>query len=97
MSAEDFQAAFVSPDGWGSYAQKLEANSLRVRVTLKKGEVRLRELSLEPPNERFRATRLVTGEIESKLMRSKTGSIVVRFSREQRIQQGQSLEIEIRA
>jgi len=97
VSAEDFQAAFVSPDGWGSYAQKLEANSLRVRVTLKKGEVRLRELSLEPPNERFRATRLVTGEIESKLMRSKTGSIVVRFSREQRIQQGQSLEIEIRA
>jgi uncharacterized protein (DUF608 family) len=43
---EDFRAAFVAPEGWGSYAQEREGHGQRHRIELKHGRLRLRSLRL---------------------------------------------------
>jgi len=39
---EDFRAAFVTAEGWGSYAQKIDANTQTASLEMKWGKLRLR-------------------------------------------------------
>ena len=52
LTPEDFQCAFTTAEGWGTFTQKDEAASRRAQVTLKWGRLRLRTLSLTLPASR---------------------------------------------
>ena len=45
----DFRAAFVAPEGWGSYAQERKPDAQRHRLELKRGRLRLRTRKEKKP------------------------------------------------
>lgn len=47
ISAEDFRAAFVAAEGWGTFAQARAGATQRVSLAVAHGRVRLTELALE--------------------------------------------------
>jgi non-lysosomal glucosylceramidase len=49
VTPEDFRAAFTAAEGWGSYAQHIEAGAMTADVALKWGTLRLRILELAVP------------------------------------------------
>jgi non-lysosomal glucosylceramidase len=49
LTPENFRAAFTSPEGWGSFSQKVEGHGYKAELALKWGRLRLKTLSLELP------------------------------------------------
>ncbi len=46
LTTENFQAAFVAAEGWGSFQQKCEAGTMRATVAIKYGRLQLATLAL---------------------------------------------------
>lgn len=46
LSPEDFRAAFVAAEGWGTFAQKIRGDLQAVKLTMRFGRVRLNTISL---------------------------------------------------
>jgi non-lysosomal glucosylceramidase len=49
LTPEDFKAAFTAAEGWGSFAQKVEAGRMTAEIVLLWGQLRLKTLSLALP------------------------------------------------
>lgn len=49
IGAEDFSAAFVAAEGWGTFAQKLAAGDTQATVQVAWGKLRLKQLTLAAP------------------------------------------------
>ncbi len=47
----DFKSFFCAPEGWGSFAQRLEGNAQRVRIIVNWGRVRVKTLRLAMVND----------------------------------------------
>ena len=49
LTPENFKAAFTSAEGWGSYAQKINAGTLTAAISLCWGKMKLKTIALEFP------------------------------------------------
>jgi hypothetical protein len=49
LTPEDFRAAFTAAEGWGTFAQRREGDTLRATITVRWGRLRLRSVTLELP------------------------------------------------
>lgn len=56
MSPENFKAAFTTAEGWGTYSQEKQGNAWMAGVTLKYGQLTIRELKLAFPLKKVRVT-----------------------------------------
>jgi hypothetical protein len=59
LTPEEFKAAFVAPEGWGSFSQQFDNQQLRVEIDIQYGQLRLRSLALRKPR-RLARIRYVT-------------------------------------
>jgi len=51
LTPENFRAAFTTAEGWGTFSQKTEGRTLKAKVEVKWGKLRLRTLTLQMPGE----------------------------------------------
>jgi len=49
IKPENFKGSFTAAQGWGSFAQSIESSTQRAAIDLNWGTLRLRTLSLVPP------------------------------------------------
>jgi uncharacterized protein (DUF608 family) len=47
ITPEDFQAAFTTAEGWGTYCQKSDAQKLNAEISVRWGQLKLKTLALE--------------------------------------------------
>jgi hypothetical protein len=50
LTPEDFKSVFTAAEGWGSFLQRTDANSLSARIEVVWGRLRLRSVSLDLPS-----------------------------------------------
>ena len=79
LSPENFRASFTAAEGWGTYAQRFENNTLSVSLKLNYGKLDLHTLSLEWPEQSMPASGL-TLSLEGATVETAGRRIVIRFS-----------------
>ena len=95
MTPENFRGAFTAAEGWGSYAQRFDANRFEASVALKWGAVRLRELSLSWPEGMGKGTVVVSIGIASlpASLRRTGDRVTVELAASARLHAGESLTL----
>jgi len=76
----DFKSFFCAPEGWGSFAQKLEGNVQRVRLAVNWGRVPVKTLRLAMVNDAKPATVVVSANGETKPAAFEAGDKTVKIS-----------------
>jgi uncharacterized protein (DUF608 family) len=95
---ENFRAAFTTAEGWGTFAQKDEGGTRKVRVQVKWGELALKTLALlAAPGGRPRSVSVTLAgkPIAARLALENDGRALITFSAEITIQAGQELVLEL--
>jgi len=90
---ENFRAAFVTAEGWGSYAQTIDAGGHRAAVELKWGALRLRSLALASPRGGATVEVRRNGAPAPAGHRRTDGQLTVEFASDMRLVAGDRLDI----
>jgi hypothetical protein len=92
---ENFRAAFVAAQGWGSFSQKADTNGLTAALDLRHGQLALKQLALALPagNAGTSVTATIGGN-PVKVASSVTGNrVTLAFSEGLHLASGQTLEV----
>lgn len=96
LSPEDFRAPFTVAEGWGTYAQRFENNTLSVSLELNYGKLDLRTFSLEWPEQSMPASGLSLS-LEGATVETAGRRIVIRFSEPINLSSGKTLNISVQS
>jgi uncharacterized protein (DUF608 family) len=95
LAPENFRAAFVTAEGWGSFEQQRRGAALRARIDLNHGTLNLRTLVLAVPGKT--GTPAVRVEHDGQTMPARVaveaGRATIAFSEPLSLQDGQSLQM----
>ena len=91
LTPHDFQAAFTSAEGWGTFAQKQQAGMLKANIALKYGKLRLNTLALA--GEHQTVTAQIGGKPIAATVSAEEGRALVSFSPGIVINAGQKLAV----
>ena len=97
LSPADFRAAFVSAEGWGTFAQRIENGRFTAGLTLKHGRVRIKTFALElPARTKAGSVEAVANEAKAGVTFAQTGSrLLVSFRDEIVVAAGQAVELAV--
>lgn len=98
LQRENFQAAFTSAQGWGSYIQQRQNNTQRSSIHLAYGRLRLKTLALELPDEprqnaRTRVQVLVGGKRAASSFQIQGRRLLVTLAQDTVLEEGQRLDV----
>lgn len=93
LRPEAFKAAFVGPEGWGSFEQKVEDGRAEAAVHVRWGRVRIRTLKLGNLPGRYKTVevRLDGKPVPAELI-SESRVVQIQLEREVQVKAGQRLE-----
>ncbi len=92
---EDFRAAFVTAEGWGSYAQKIDAGGQTAAVEMKWGSLRLRSFVVATPRAAAAVQAQINGQAVQAVHRLEGRQLTVDFASDVRLAAGDRLSIVI--
>jgi uncharacterized protein (DUF608 family) len=93
VTPKDFRAAFTAAEGWGTFAQKVDANGYGASVRLRHGRLRLRTLALAAPAGPA-VVQIGTRKIEAKATR--TGDrLLLTFPHDVTLQENEELIVRV--
>ena len=84
LTPENFQCAFTSAEGWGSFSQKRDANKLDAEITVRWGTLNLKTVSLAIPDGASAATvrvRFNQAEIRA-MLKASDQRVLITFAEE---------------
>lgn len=100
LSSDDFRAAFIAAEGWGTFAQRKEDGRCVFLLSLKHGELNLKTVHLTEPSQDSLANRSAAAEVSldgtavaADVRPRDSGGVVVALNQTLRLQSGQQLEI----
>jgi len=91
LTPHDFRAAFTSAEGWGTFAQKQQAGTLKANIALKYGTLRLNTLALAGTYHAVIAQ--AGGQSVSAAVASQNGRVLVTFASGVVLHAGQELAV----
>jgi uncharacterized protein (DUF608 family) len=96
LSPENFKCTFTGAEGWGSFEQNIDGNTLSAIVSLTYGTLKLREISLSSPF-RIQGSKVFFNRkiIQAKLVNTPEGFTVVVPVKEISLKAGDKLTIEL--
>jgi uncharacterized protein (DUF608 family) len=98
VNPQDFQTAFTSAEGWGSFSQKYDGTALAASLSLRHGGLRLKTLSLILPS--GNSSKDIEVECAGKAVpasaRVTSNRISLTFASEVSLEAGQSLKISVK-
>ncbi|MBI2433288.1 MAG: hypothetical protein HYV26_10490, partial [Candidatus Hydrogenedentes bacterium] len=80
LTPKNFQAAFTTAEGWGTYSQKLEGDEFTATIEIKKGVLNLRTLFLKPLGGAPRATVTLADKVLSFQQDAHGGGVLITFN-----------------
>jgi len=94
---ENFQAAFLAAQGWGSFSQKADANGLTAGLDLRHGQLALKQLALALPagNTGANVTATVGGQPVEVASSVAGNRVTLAFSEGLHLASGETLEVNI--
>lgn len=94
LTPEDFKAPFTTAEGWGTFTQRIREKQMNARLQLRWGQLRLRSLSLElPENSRIGALAVTLNGSKVAAVPSLAGrQLVIRLESDIRLKPGDELE-----
>ena len=98
LTPENFRAAFTSPEGWGSFSQKIEGHSQTTELALQWGRLRLKTLSLQLPSGAAPALRVharLTGKTVKTAHRCEGQKLEIEFNPPVVLAAGQALQVKV--
>jgi hypothetical protein len=96
LRPERFKALFTAAEGWGTFAQQVEANRHRVTIEVSAGALSLRTLELAPVSRvRPRTVSVRVDRRETDATLEVNGRLRIRFERALRLREGARLELEL--
>jgi uncharacterized protein (DUF608 family) len=95
LGRDDFKTFFAAGEGWGNFRQKADSSGERAAVTVARGKVKVRQLSLAPTRPVNKATVIVGGNIATFRLEQADGRVTFHFSNEQTISPEARMEIEM--
>lgn len=96
LRPERFKALFTAAEGWGTFAQQVEANRHRVTIEVSAGALSLRTLELTPVSRvRPRTVSVRVDRRETDATLEVNGRLRIRFERALRLREGARLELEL--
>jgi hypothetical protein len=92
---DDFKSFFCAPEGWGSFAQRLEGNAQQVRINVNRGTVRVKTLNLTTANNARPATVAVfaNGKRRSANFQVNDGTVKIDFEEPLVVMEREELQI----
>ncbi len=95
ISPEDFRAAFTSPEGWGTFTQKIAGKKKTATVEIKSGTLRLATFALGAKSAPNSARALVDGKKVAVSKRFENGKVLLTFAADLRLAKGQQLLVTV--
>jgi len=99
IAPENFQAAFTTAEGWGSYSQKSDAQKLRSEISVRWGQLKLKTLALQMAagvKPKTVKVTLAQKEVPAEI-REQDGRVQITLRETIVVSADQSLEVEITA
>jgi hypothetical protein len=97
LTPDDFRSAFIAAQGWGTFTQKRKGNSQAVTLSLKYGQLVLKQMTFDLPTE-TRPTRMqviVDGDLAKIDYRMEENRVVVTLLQTTTVKTGQKIELDI--
>jgi len=97
LSPENFRCAFTTAEGWGTFSQKSKGPRQNVEIRLKRGQLHLKTLTLQVPQDRDTAQVRVTvaGNDVPATLAMNGRQVNIHLKREIRLETGQTLDVAI--
>jgi hypothetical protein len=92
-----FRCAFTAAEGWGTFTQAEEADTLRATVGVRWGRLRLRSLALAVPASKLAKSATVTanGRVAASRFEQTGGQVIVTLEQNAVVSAGEVIEVSI--
>jgi non-lysosomal glucosylceramidase len=97
LTPENFKAAFITAEGWGTFSQKRQENMQMELLRLQWGQLTLKQMAFDlPPGKTARKIRVTANSNEVKVThRTLEKRVMVTLAESLKIQAGQDIEVKI--
>jgi len=95
LTPENFQAAFTSAEGWGTYHQQIDGAQTRAELTVRWGTLRVKSISLATPSQPTSVRVTVNNKSVDTSQRWEKGRLLVELGQEHRLGPDESLVIQL--
>ena len=97
MSPENFQAAFTSAEGWGTYRQVVNNSTMSAELLMRWGHLQLKSIALAVPQQPASVQVLVDGQRIDITDQWEAGRLMITLNAESSISAGQKIAVEVKA
>jgi non-lysosomal glucosylceramidase len=97
ITPEKFKATFTAAEGWGSFNQKAEGGNLKAEINLKRGQLRLRSISLGIDSKPASATVEVNGKPLAVELTFADGTSTLTLPQEVTLTAGDAIQVHLKA
>ena len=97
LTPENFKAAFITAEGWGTFSQKRQPNMQTELLCLKWGQLTLKQMAFDlPPGKTARMVQVTVKSNEVKVIHRMTENrVIVTLAESVKIQAGQDIKVKI--